>query len=225
MNDQPARDPDTRQRERGAPRSLLTCQATVVGLGGIGRQVALQLAALGVARLQLVDAGIVSRRTHTAEGYAEDDLGRPKVHATAHLCHQINPKLDIHTLQSRSLRGLDLGDAVFCCILSTRRRRSIWQTVSHRVRFYAGVDVADDRIYLPVVVNAAAAENELDDVELLPPWGETTGRQRPACPVQVASIVAGLMVAEFVRFAAGQGTNREIHLNLRDLRLMVTSLA
>jgi sulfur carrier protein ThiS adenylyltransferase len=225
MNDQPARDRDTRRRARITPGSLFARRATVVGLGGIGRQVALQLAALGVARLQLVDAGSVSRRTHAAEGYAEDDIGRPKVHATAQLCHQINPKLDIHTLQSRSLRGLDLGDAVFCCTLSTRRRRSIWQAVGHRVRFYTGVDVADDRIYLPVVVNAAAAEDEPGGVELLPPWGETAGRQRPACPVQIASILAGLMVAEFVRFAAGQGTSREIHLNLRDLSLIVTGLA
>ena len=209
----------------GAQTRLADLRVTVLGLGGIGRQVALQLAALGVARLQLINNGTVSRRTHAAEGYVEDDIGRPKVHAAAHLCHQLNPKLDIQTAQSRSLRRLELGDAVFCCILSTRRRRSIWQAVSHRVRFYAGVDVADDRIYLPVVVDAAAAEDELDDVEMLPPWGETAGRQRPACPVQVASIVAGLMVAEFVRFAAGQGVSREIHLNLRDLALIVTGLA
>ncbi len=214
----------TRCRSRAQTRLADLC-ITVLGLNGVGRQVAVQLAALGVTRLQLIDAGTVSRRTHAAEGYAEDDIGRPKVHATAQLCHQINPKLDIHTLQSRSLRGLDLGDAVFCCTLSTRRRRSIWQAVSHRARFYTGVDVSDDRIYLPVVVNVAATEDEPDGVELLPPWGETAGRQRPACPAQVASIVAGLMVAEFVRFAAGQGTSREIHLNLRDLALVVTGLA
>ena len=214
----------TRRRSR-TKSHLAKLRATVIGLGGAGRQVATQLAALGVARLQLVDAGSVSGRTRAADGYAYDDIGRPKVHAAAQLCHQINPKLDIQTQRRRSLRDLELGYAVFCCTLSTRRRRSIWQAVSHRVRFYTGVDVADDRIYLPVVVNAAATEDELDDIEMLPPWGETAGRQRSACPVQVANIVAGLMVAEFVRFAAGQGTSREIHLNLCDLTLMVTGLA
>ncbi len=213
-------------RRRSRTQShLVKLRATVIGLGGIGRQVALQLAALGVARLQLVDAGIVSRRAHAADGYAHDDVGQPKVHTAANLCHQINPKLDIDTLQSRSLRNLDLGDAVFCCTLSTPKRRSIWQAVSHRVRFYTGVEVADDRIYVPVVVNAAAAEDGLDGVEMLPPWGETAGRRRPACPVQVASIVAGLMVTEFVRFTVGEGASREIHLNLRDLALIVTGLA
>ena len=214
----------TRRRSR-TKSHLAKLRATVIGLGGVGRQVASQLAAISVARLHLVDDGTVGRRTHAADGYAHDDIGRPKVHAAAHLCHQLRPQLEIQTVQSLSLRGLDLGDAVFCCTLSTRRRRSVWKALSRRVRFYAGVDVADDRIYLPVVVNASAAEDELDGVEMLPPWGEAARRRRPACPVQVASIAAGLMVAEFVRFTAGQGTSREIHLNMRDLALIVTGLA
>ena len=90
-------------------------RATIIGLGGIGRQVALQLATLGVPRLQLVDAGVVIRRTQLREGYACDDTGRPKVHAAAQACHQLNPKLEIHALRRRSLRGLDLGDALLLC--------------------------------------------------------------------------------------------------------------
>jgi molybdopterin/thiamine biosynthesis adenylyltransferase len=35
------------------------CRATVVGVGAIGRQVALQLAAMGICWLQLVDFDIV----------------------------------------------------------------------------------------------------------------------------------------------------------------------
>ncbi len=42
---------------------------------------------------------------------------------------------------------------------------------------------------------------------------------------ELGPVLAGLMVAEFVRFAAGEGTSREIHLNLRDLALMLTGLA
>ena len=217
------RKPADQQRPR-ARSQLSSHHVTVLGLGGVGRQVALQLAALGVARLQLIDVGTISGRTHAAEGYAEDDIGRSKVHAAAQLCHQINPKLDIQTQQSRSLPDLDFGDAVFCCILLSRRRRSIWQVLGHRVRFYTGVDVADDRIYLPVVVNTAAPDDEPVNIKMLPPWGETVGRQRSACSVQIASIVAGLMVAEFVRFTAGQGASHEIHLNLHDLVLMVTDL-
>jgi sulfur carrier protein ThiS adenylyltransferase len=44
-----------RQRELVPLERLAGIQATVIGVGAIGRQVALQLAAIGVPRLQLVD--------------------------------------------------------------------------------------------------------------------------------------------------------------------------
>ncbi len=81
-----------------ASKSSPVGRATIIGLGGIGRQVALQLATLGMPRLQLVDAGVVTRRTQLREGYVYDDIGRPKVHAAAQACHQLNPKLEIHSV-------------------------------------------------------------------------------------------------------------------------------
>ena len=115
---------------------LSDSRATVLGLGGVGRQVAVQLAALGVGRLQLVDRRSVGVRTHAAEGFAAEDVGRPRVHATAQACHQINPQLDIQSAcNARHWWNLDPGDAVYCCDLSTRRRRSVWRAVSHRVPF------------------------------------------------------------------------------------------
>ena len=52
-------DRDLRQREIVPPERLAACRATVVGVGAIGRQVALQLATMGVPWLQLVDPDIV----------------------------------------------------------------------------------------------------------------------------------------------------------------------
>ena len=60
---------------------------TIIGLGAVGRQTALLLAALGLPRLQLVDSRVVTRALHAAEGYPFEDVGRPRVHATAQLCH------------------------------------------------------------------------------------------------------------------------------------------
>ena len=76
--------------------------ATIIGLGSVGRQVAIQLAGLGVRRVQLIDARIVSMATHMREGYALEDVGRQRVHATAQLCHQLNPILEAHALSARS---------------------------------------------------------------------------------------------------------------------------
>ena len=46
---------DLRQRDIVPPERLAACKATVIGVGAIGRQVALQLAAIGVPHLQFID--------------------------------------------------------------------------------------------------------------------------------------------------------------------------
>lgn len=219
---QPPRQPADRHRSR-ARSSLADRRVAVLGLGGIGRQVALQLAALGVGRLLLIDAGRVSSRNHLPEGFCAEDIGRPKVHVAAQLCHQINPRLDIRTLQSRSLRGLDLGDAVFCCSVANWARQANLRSLLGGIGFYAAADVYDERLYLPIV--SESLENVLEQEDLLPPWGRVTRRGPLVCPLHVASIAAGLLVAEFVRFVRGKSASREIHLNLRTLNLTLIDFA
>jgi sulfur carrier protein ThiS adenylyltransferase len=69
----------SRQRDIVQPDRLAACRATVIGVGAIGRQVALQLAAMGIPWLQLVDFDVVEASNLASQGYLQDDLGRPKV--------------------------------------------------------------------------------------------------------------------------------------------------
>jgi len=58
---------------------------SVIGVGAIGRQVALQLAALGVRRIQLVDFDCVELSNVTTQGYfrqSEAQPGRCTAHGT-----------------------------------------------------------------------------------------------------------------------------------------------
>src|SRR5438094_6973939 len=82
---------DLRQREIVPPERLAACHALVIGVGAIGRQVALQLAALGVPRLTLCDHDVVSVENLACQGYWPADLGTAKVRATQALCAQLNP--------------------------------------------------------------------------------------------------------------------------------------
>ena len=85
----------SRQKDIVPPERIAACKATVIGVGAIGRQVALQLTAMGIPRLQLVDHDRVETSNLASQGYLESDLGRPKVEATADLCRQINSDIDI----------------------------------------------------------------------------------------------------------------------------------
>ena len=60
------------------PRSRLQdVLVTVIGVGAIGRQVALQLAAIGATRLQLIDFDRVEATNVTTQGYFTSDIGQP----------------------------------------------------------------------------------------------------------------------------------------------------
>jgi hypothetical protein len=102
---------------------LVPLQVTIIGIGAIGRQVALQLAALGVRQLQFVDFDKVDPTNVTTQGYLQADLELTKVAATARAVRQIDPTLELTLVEDRFrpqaangrrrrcllLRGFDYG--------------------------------------------------------------------------------------------------------------------
>src|SRR5438034_3178751 len=84
-------DRDIRQRSIVPPERLAACHALVIGVGAIGRQVALQLAAVGIPLLILYDHDSVAEENLAAQGYRPDQLGLTKVDATALDCQRLHP--------------------------------------------------------------------------------------------------------------------------------------
>ena len=88
---------------------LQSLTVTVIGVGAIGRQVALQLASLGVPRLQLVDFDVVEPTNITTQGYLTSDLGLAKVAATAQAIGQIDPEIAVEEIADRYRPQHELG--------------------------------------------------------------------------------------------------------------------
>ncbi len=86
---------------------LADCPATIIGVGAIGRQVALQLAVMGVSPLTLIDHDVVETANLGAQGYLDDDLGRPKFEATADLINQLNRDVAVHSIHRQFTRSED----------------------------------------------------------------------------------------------------------------------
>ena len=208
-----------RQRDRASRARPLDRRATVIGLGAVGRQVALQLTALGVLWLQLIDSEPVRATTRTRDGYLYEDTDRQRVHATADLCHQLNPGLELYTEARRFGRGITVGDAVFCCAGSIRARRAVWAVVRNRVDFFADVRATCDALRILIACDPrseARYEARLRDTR---PHRRDLDRK----PVNIcaAPIAAGLVVAQLAKFVRGQPVPAELHFDLRSLRLFV----
>ena len=65
-----------RQRDLVPPERLAACQAVVIGVGAVGRQVALQLTAMGISSMLLIDHDEVAVENLAPQGYWPTDLTR-----------------------------------------------------------------------------------------------------------------------------------------------------
>jgi len=116
----------SRQKDIVPPDRIATCRATIIGVGAIGRQVALQLTAMGIPRLQLIDFDVVETSNLASQGYLEEDLGKLKVEATAAQGRRINSDAEIVSVTERFRRSMETGNAVFDCADKIDVRRLIW---------------------------------------------------------------------------------------------------
>ena len=113
---------------------IAACKATVIGVGAIGRQVALQLTAMGIPWLQLVDYDRVETSPISpAKDTWKRTLAKLKVDATMELCKKINGGIEIVSVPERFRRSMDVGNVIFCCVDSIDVRRLIWEAVGHQV--------------------------------------------------------------------------------------------
>lgn len=218
-------DRDVRQRDLVPPGRLAQCHAIVIGVGSVGRQVALQLAAAGVPAMTLYDPDSVGVENLAVQGYWETDVGDPKVHAVANVCHQQFPRLELHARRERfrksAVRSWPKGrdHAVFICVDEIAARKLIWEAVRTAVAF-----VADGRMAAEVV-RVLASDHPVSDESYprtLFAAGEAfAGNCTSKSTIYAASVAAGLMVGQFARWLRGVPVVADQTLNLLAAELTV----
>jgi sulfur carrier protein ThiS adenylyltransferase len=188
----------SRQRDLVPADRLVACRPTVIGLGAVGRQVAWQLAAMGVTWLQLVDAGRVKASNLATQGFLEDDLRKPKVEATAELCRKINHGLEVHALVHRFRRDMEVGRVIFCCVDGSKARRQIWQAVQHRVDFFSDGRMAAEVLRVVTVAEPAGRWHYLST--LLADQDDVAAPSTAKAAIYAANVAAGLMLSQFAKW-------------------------
>ena len=207
MSDRFSRQADIVPRER-----ILDCTATIIGVGAIGRQVALQLTAIGVPHLQLIDFDSVETSNLATQGFMQKDLKRPKVDVTAKFVREMNNDLIVEVILERFKRSTPVGNCVFACVDSIEIRKLIWDAVKDKVSFYC-----DGRMSAEVLRIITACDEKGREYY---PQTLFTAQQAHAGPctakttIYCANIAAGFMLAQFTKYLRLLPVDSDIQVNL-----------
>jgi molybdopterin-synthase adenylyltransferase len=201
-----------RQRALLPAERLATVSATVIGVGAIGRQVALQLAAIGVPRLQLIDFDQVELANITSQGYLSEDVGTSKVIASQRAISRIDPSIAVEAVCDRYRARQSISNAIFCCVDSISMRAAIWRSVEPRCRFWTDGRMFGEVIRVLAAVNAGDRTSYASTL-----FGQAeayTGTCSSRATLYAAAIAAGLMLHQFSRWLRDLTVDRDLLLNL-----------
>lgn len=198
---------------------LASVQATVIGVGAVGRQVALQLAAIGTPEIQLIDFDYVDQTNVTTQGYFAEEIGKAKVDAVTDTIMGLDDTIRVSTIQDRYRAKHPIGQAVFCCVDSISARAAIWRSASNRCQFWCDGRMLGEVIRVLTVVDGAGREHYAST--LFAQSEAQPGRCTAHGTIYTANIAAGLMLHQFTRWLRGMPVDQDISLNLLASELVV----
>lgn len=209
-----------RQRDLVPLERLAGSTVSVIGVGAIGRQVALQAAAMGIPRLELIDHDRVEAVNLGPQGWAEGDLGIAKVNAAARRCRELNSDVEVRARESRFRRSEGVGEVAICCVDSIDTRRLIWQACRDRVRLFIDTRMSAE------VIRILTAGDETGRDHYPSTLFRTAEAHRGACTarstIYTANVAAGLALGQLTRWLRGLPLDADLQLNLLSTELSVT---
>jgi sulfur carrier protein ThiS adenylyltransferase len=167
---------------------------------------------MGISWLQLVDFDVVEVSNLASQGYLQDDLGRPKVEATADLCQQINHGLEVHTVVGRFRRSMETGTVLLCCVDGIETRRLIWEAVKNKAEFFADGRMSAEVLRILVAYDAASRKHY--PTTLFAAEEAYAGSCTAKTTIYCANIAAGLMLAQFAKWLRRLPIDPDVSLNL-----------
>ena len=206
----------TRQGEVVPRAAIASTTPMIAGVGAIGRQVTMQLAAIGCPKLMIYDFDKVDLSNVTTQGYRVRAIGRPKVKAMAEdLRYYLDGEVEVVAHNSEfnlaAIRDVE-KPVVFMCVDTMDARKLIGESceafelpllvdgrmASEYVRTVTVDDGDYQRYYDSLVTDAEAVQ----------------GRCTTESTMFAASLAASLMVHEFTRFLRGVPTNKDRRMSL-----------
>ena len=198
------------------PAVLEQSSAAVIGTGAIGRQVAIQLSAMGVGELFLIDHDRVNEDNLGTQGWLTHEIGDPKVVALANYLKAVNPEGRVHAQVRRFKKTKDsIFPVIFACVDNMDVRRLIFEATAKARKSELFIDgrmsaeafrafaVTKDNGGIDYYEDTLFGENEATQ-------GVCTARTTIYC----SNVIAGYMVSLFSQYLRGWGLPKEVEMTI-----------
>jgi hypothetical protein len=187
-----------RQRDLVPADRLAELGVTVIGVGSIGHQVALHLAAIGSRHLQLIDFDRIEPANVTCQGFHSADVGQLKVAAARWEIDAIDPTISVDVVDERFRPKQQIGEVVFCCVDTIASRAAIWRAAEHRCRVWLDGRMLGEAIR---ILTASDHESRAHYASTLFSQSDAqAGQCTSRSTIYAASIAAGIMLHQFSRW-------------------------
>ncbi len=212
----------SRQAQLVPQEKLAALDVSVIGVGAVGRQVALQLASVGARRLRLFDFDVVDVSNITTQGYNARDVGRPKPEVVRDDVLAIDPVIDCSLVLDRWRPHYELGDVVFCCVDSIEARAAIWRGGGQGADFWTDGRMRGETLRVLSACDTCSRDHY--SKTLFPQHEAQVGACTARSTIYAASTTAGLILSQFVRWLRRQPVDADLSLNLLASELSVPNL-
>jgi adenylyltransferase/sulfurtransferase len=215
-----------------AQLKLKNSKACVLGVGGLGSVASMQLAAMGVGHLRIVDRDVVElTNLHRQHLYGVDDVGYPKVEAAAERLQNLNPYITVEPLPL-SINEANAEDIV-------EGMDVVVDGLDSMAARYA-INRACIKLGVPYVFGAAITTT--GNLSTIVPgetaclecfYGSLDDKKLPKCGVvgvhpSLVNVIASLEVSEAVRILTGKQprlVNKLLHFDLDEMEFNEISLS
>jgi adenylyltransferase/sulfurtransferase len=192
----------------------------IVGVGAIGSHLAEMLAKLGVQRLTLIDPDEVDTVNLGVQGFAEADIGKPKVMAVAERIAAIDSRVQVSPIPARfedierGEDGVPDGAAVFSAVDSMPVRRLLFR--HHRERdcpVFLDGRMASQSLRVFCIERTAEAM-ELYRQSLFPSHEAYSEGCTARSTIYCATMAAAIMTSQYKQWAMDQAPEPHLHFDL-----------
>lgn len=208
---------NARQKDLVLESKLKDLNVTVIGVGAIGRNVSIQLAAIGVKRLKIVDFDIVAVENLATQGFMENDLNKPKVDAVSEICKNINSEISIESKNMKFNNSLCQGGVVFVCVDSISARKEIFTGICNKCDLF--VDGRMSAEYMRIFSISDLESKEYYEKQFFTQEEAHTGSCTAKSTIYAASTAASIMVAQFARWMREIPIEKEVCINLLSMEM------